>query len=66
MADLATEPRWPRANGTFGEDAKLSAMDRKFHILGFQGDGVGFNQCRLYDQALLRGRTSEGRTGFPL
>ncbi len=23
MADLATEPRWPRINGTFGEDANL-------------------------------------------
>ena len=25
MADLATEPRWGRINGTFGEDAELSA-----------------------------------------
>ena len=25
MADLATEPRWARINGTFGEDAELSA-----------------------------------------
>src|SRR5262249_5261527 len=25
MADLATEPRWARANGTFGEDADLAA-----------------------------------------
>ena len=24
MADLATEPRWARSNGTFGEDAELS------------------------------------------
>ena len=24
MADLATEPRWGRINGTFGEDAQLS------------------------------------------
>lgn len=38
MADLATEPRWPRANGTFGEDAKLSARMVKAYILGFQGD----------------------------
>lgn len=38
MADLATEPRWPRSNGTFGEDAHLSARMVKAYILGFQGD----------------------------
>lgn len=38
MADLATEPRWARINGTFGEDAQLSAMMTKAYILGFQGD----------------------------
>ena len=36
MADLATEPRWPRCNGTFGEDADLSAKMLKPYILGFQ------------------------------
>lgn len=38
MADLATEPRWGRSNGTFGEDAELSAMMTKAYVLGFQGD----------------------------
>ena len=38
MADLATEPRWARTNGTFGEDAELSAMMTKAYVLGFQGD----------------------------
>ncbi|MEM7374262.1 MAG: glycoside hydrolase family 3 N-terminal domain-containing protein [Bacteroidota bacterium] len=38
MADLATEPRWARTNGTFGEDAHLSAEMTKAYILGFQGD----------------------------
>ncbi|CAN5348784.1 hypothetical protein BH10BAC4_BH10BAC4_18470 [soil metagenome] len=38
MADLATEPRWPRVSGTFGEDANLSAKMVKAYILGFQGD----------------------------
>jgi beta-glucosidase len=37
MADLATEPRWPRCNGTFGEDANLSAKMIKPYIIGFQG-----------------------------
>lgn len=36
MADLATEPRWPRCNGTFGEDAALSARMLKPYIMGFQ------------------------------
>ena len=41
MADLATEPRWGRSNGTFGEDALLSAQMTKAYILGFQGDSLG-------------------------
>lgn len=40
MADLATEPRWGRINGTFGEDAELSAKLSKAYILGFQGDSL--------------------------
>ncbi|MBP6557196.1 MAG: glycoside hydrolase family 3 C-terminal domain-containing protein [Flavobacterium sp.] len=43
MADLATEPRWPRVSGTFGEDANLSAKMIKAYILGFQGDKLGVN-----------------------
>ena len=41
MADLATEPRWGRSNGTFGEDAELSAVMTKAYVLGFQGDSLG-------------------------
>ena len=43
MADLATEPRWGRINGTFGEDAELSAQLTKAYILGFQGDTLNSN-----------------------
>lgn len=43
MADLATEPRWGRNNGTFGEDAELSAVMTKVYILGFQGDSLNQN-----------------------
>ena len=43
MADLATEPRWGRINGTFGEDAELSATMTKAYILGFQGDTINEN-----------------------
>ncbi|MBT8223870.1 MAG: glycoside hydrolase family 3 C-terminal domain-containing protein [Eudoraea sp.] len=43
MADLATEPRWGRINGTFGEDAELSAQMTKAYVLGFQGDSLTSN-----------------------
>jgi beta-glucosidase len=39
--DLATEPRWPRIGGTFGEDAHLTALLGKAYIEGFQGDTLG-------------------------
>jgi beta-glucosidase len=41
MADLATEPRWPRVSGTFGEDAQLSARMVAAYIRGFQGTTLG-------------------------
>ena len=43
MADLATEPRWARASGSFGEDAKVSAALTAAYIKGFQGDALGPN-----------------------
>ncbi len=39
--DLATEPRWPRISGTFGEDAHLTARLVKAYIRGFQGERLG-------------------------
>ena len=41
MADLATEPRWARNSGTFGEDAHLSARLTAAYIRGFQGAQMG-------------------------
>jgi beta-glucosidase len=43
QVDLATEPRWSRICGTFGEDAQLSARMTKAYILGFQGEKLGSN-----------------------
>ncbi len=43
MVDLATEPRWPRVGGTFGEDAHLSAKMGKAYIEAFQGEELGSN-----------------------
>ena len=37
MADLATEPRWSRINGTFGEDPDLVGRLVEAYIQGFQG-----------------------------
>lgn len=41
MADLATEPRWARISGTFGEDAQLSGEMTAAYIRGFQGSELG-------------------------
>ena len=37
--DLATEPRWSRASGTFGESAELTAKLAEAYIDGFQAGG---------------------------
>lgn len=41
MADLATEPRWARISGTFGEDAHLAAQLVAAYVKGLQGDTLG-------------------------
>lgn len=41
QADLATEPRWSRINGTFGEDAELAGRMVAAYVEGFQGGAAG-------------------------
>lgn len=41
MGDLATEPRWQRIEGTFGEDADLAAEMLAAITRGFQGETLG-------------------------
>ncbi|MCB0158150.1 MAG: glycoside hydrolase family 3 C-terminal domain-containing protein, partial [Caldilineaceae bacterium] len=41
VADVATEPRWARINGTFGEDAELVGDLVAAYIRGFQGSELG-------------------------
>ena len=41
MADVATEPRWARIGGTFGEDVELVGRLTAAYIRGFQGDELG-------------------------
>ncbi len=47
MADLATEPRWQRIEGTFGEDADLAAAMIREIVLGFQGTKLGKNSVAM-------------------
>jgi beta-glucosidase len=47
MADIATEPRWQRIEGTFGEDADWAAAMMKEVVLGFQGTKLGKNSVAL-------------------
>ncbi|NKJ50476.1 beta-glucosidase [Burkholderia sp. SG-MS1] len=44
QADLATEPRWARINGTFGEDADLAKAQVQAYIEGFQGGSTGIDE----------------------
>jgi beta-glucosidase len=41
QVDLATEPRWARIHGTFGEDVELSSRLVGAYIRGFQGPSLG-------------------------
>ena len=43
QADLATEPRWARINGTFGEDADLVSASAAAYIEGFQNGRTGLH-----------------------
>jgi beta-glucosidase len=47
MADIATEPRWQRIEGTFGEDADWAADMMREVVLGFQGTKLGKNSVAL-------------------
>ena len=47
MADLSTEPRWQRIEGTFGEDADLASNMIREIVLGFQGDKLSKNSVAM-------------------
>ncbi len=48
--DLATEPLWARINGTFGEDAQLTAKLAKAYIEGFQGEQLDSNSVACFSK----------------
>ncbi len=43
QADLSTEPRWSRINGTFGEDAALAKTLVQAYVEGFQNGSDGIH-----------------------
>lgn len=45
QADLATEPRWSRINGTFGEDPDLTRDLVKAYVEGFQHGASGVDSA---------------------
>jgi len=46
-ADLATEPRWGRIPGTFGEDAALAERMVRAYVAGFQHGETGWTRPAL-------------------
>ena len=47
QADLATEPRWSRIDGTFGEDAELAKQMVQAYVEGFQHGKSGLNRASV-------------------
>ncbi|KAL5334102.1 glycoside hydrolase superfamily [Aspergillus crustosus] len=46
QVDLATEPRWARISGTWGEDVTLTSKLLVEYIKGFQGSELGLNSVK--------------------
>ena len=59
MADLATEPRWQRIEGTFGEDANLAATTMGEIVLGFQGKELSPSSIALTTKHFPGGGATE-------
>ena len=60
MADLATEPRWQRVEGTFGEDADLTSSIVREIVLGFQGTKLGLHSVALTTKHFPGGGPQQG------
>ena len=66
--DLATEPRWSRVSGTFGEDPQLAADMARAYVDGFQtstgdreiADGWGFDSVNAMVKHWPGGGPEEG------
>ncbi len=68
QVDMASEPRWNRVSGTFGEDPKLAADMARAYIDGFQtsysdkeiANGWGYNSVNAMVKHWPGGGTGEG------
>jgi beta-glucosidase len=68
QVDIATEPRWNRVSGTFGEDPKLAADMARAYIDGFQtstgnkeiAGGWGYNSVNAMVKHWPGGGSGEG------
>ena len=60
MADLSTEPRWQRVEGTFGEDAQWVAKMMREIVLGFQGNTLDQHAVALTTKHFPGGGATEG------
>jgi beta-glucosidase len=60
QVDLATEPRWPRIAGTFGEDAALSAKMTTAYIKGYQGETIDANSVATMTKHFPGGGPQKG------
>lgn len=60
QVDIATEPRWMRFNGTFGESPKLSAAMAKAYCEGFQSNEWGLNSVNAMVKHWPGGGSGEG------
>ena len=59
MADLSTEPRWQRIEGTFGEDPYWVAEAMTALVKGFQGDQLGTESVALTTKHFPGGGATE-------
>jgi beta-glucosidase len=60
MADLATEPRWSRVNGTFGENAEWVAKMIREIVIGFQGEKLCSTSVALTTKHFPGGGSGKG------
>ena len=60
MADLATEPRWQRIEGSFGEDADWVAQMTTEIVRGFQGETLSAASVALTMKHFPGGGAGEG------
>jgi beta-glucosidase len=60
MADLATEPRWQRIEGTFGEDAQWAGQMMTEIVYGFQGKTLGFGSVAVTTKHFPGGGSGQG------